>query len=95
MAETIIACSTQESTELVACPCHEGKECPRCDGTGLRPRRRCEGCGEPSGRPSEGGRALMGLKNARGKDQLMWCMHCHPEHHYLDVHFSCLERLDS
>ena len=70
---------------------HEGEDCPRCDGSGHRPRRRCAGCGEPSGRPSEGGRALMGLKNARGKDQPMWCNHCHPEHHSIDAVWFCLE----
>ena len=85
MAETSLARSAQESLELV--------ECPRCDGSGFRPRRHCEGCGEPSGRPSEGGRALMGLKNARGKDQPMWCLFCHPEHRYLDAVWSGLGRL--
>jgi hypothetical protein len=50
-------------------------------------------CGEPSGRHSEGGRALMGLKNHRGKDQPMWCTFCHPEHHYLDMVWSALERM--
>ena len=81
----------EESLELVECPRHEGEECLRCDGSGYRPRRRCAGCKEPSGRPSEGGRALMGLKNARGKDQPMWCNHCHPEHHSIDAVWFCLE----
>ena len=88
-----VARSGQESPELVECPRHEEEECPPCDGTGFRPRRHCEGCGEPSGRPSEGGRALIGLKNARGKDQPMWCLFCHPEHRYLDAVWSCLERM--
>ena len=47
----------------------------------------------PSGRPSEGGRALKGLKNARGKDQPMWCLFCHPEHRFLDAVWSGLERM--
>jgi hypothetical protein len=36
---------------------------------------------------------LIGLKNARGKDQPMWCLHCHPEHHFIDSVWSCLERM--
>src|SRR5215213_2195232 len=91
--EQSLARSAQDSLELVECSRHEGEKCPRCNGSGFRPRRCCEGCGEPSGRPSEGGRALMGLKNGRGKDQPMWCLFCHPEHHYLDAVWSCLERM--
>ena len=34
---------------------------------------------------------MMGLKNARGKDQPMWCNHCHPEHHSIDAVWFCLE----
>ncbi len=79
--------------ELVRCFRHEGEDCSRRDGSGYRPRKHCAGCGEPPGRPSEGGRALMGLKNARGKDQPMWCLHCHPEHHFVDAVWSCLERM--
>src|SRR5215217_3037574 len=81
----------EESPELVECPRHEGEECRRCDGSGYRPRRRCEGCREPSGRPSEGGRALIGLKNAKGKDQPMWCVFCHPEHRFIDAVWSGFE----
>lgn len=62
----------------VKCFGHEGKGCPRCDGSGYRPRKHCAGCGEPSGRPSQGGKALMGMPNVRGWDQPMWCMDCHP-----------------
>ena len=80
MAEISLARSAQEeSPELVECFRHEGEECPRCDGSGFRPRRRCEGCGEPSGRPGQGGKALLGLKNRRGFDQPMYCLSCHPE----------------
>ena len=85
--------SEEASTDLVLCFRHEVESCPRCDGSGFRPRRRCQGCGEPSGQPSEGGRALVGLSNAKDKDQPMWCLWCHPEHRFLDAHWSCLERL--
>ena len=71
MAEISLARCAHESLELVECIRHEGERCARCDGSGYRPRKRCEGCGEPSGRPSEGGRVLMGLKNAKGKNQPM------------------------
>ena len=93
MAEISVARSAQESPELVECWRHDGEKCSRCDGSGFRPRKRCEGCGEFSGRPSEGGRALIGLKNARGKNQPMWCMLCHPKHRYLDAVWSYLERM--
>ena len=79
MAEISLARAAQESPELVECFRHEGKECSRCDGSGFRPRRYCAGCGEPSGRPSQGGKALLGLKNRRGYDQPMYCLSCHPE----------------
>ena len=80
MAEISLARSAQEeSPKLVECFGHEGEECPRCDGSGYRPRRHCEGCAEPSGRPSQGGKALLGLKNRRGLDQPMYCLSCHPE----------------
>ena len=87
-----LAPSAQESPELVECFRHESEECPRCDGSGYRPRKYCARCGEPSGKPSEGGRALMGIKNRRENDQPMWCLHCHPEHHFNDAVWSCLGR---
>ena len=94
MADSSLARSAQEPPEeLVECFRHEGEECPRCDGSGYRPRKYCAKCGEPSGKPSEGGRVLMGLKNRRDKDQPMWCLHCHPEHHFVDAIWSCLERM--
>jgi hypothetical protein len=81
MAETSV--HQEHGTETVECFRHEegeaGEGCPRCDGSGYRPRRRCEGCGEPAGRPSRGGRALLGLKDRRGKDEPVYCMGCHPE----------------
>ena len=64
---------------MVECFRHEDEDCPRCDGTGYRPRRRCEGCGESAGKPSLGGKALLRLKNRRGKDHPVYCMNCHPE----------------
>jgi hypothetical protein len=65
--------------ELVRCFRHEGEGCPRCDGSGYRPRNRCAGCDEPAGRPSRGGRALMGLRKQRRRDQPFYCLGCHPE----------------
>ena len=65
--------------ELVRCFRHKGEACPRCDGSGYRTRKYCTGCGEPAGRPSQGGKALMGLRNRRGRDQPFYCLHCHPE----------------
>ena len=77
MAETSV--HQEHEADTVACFRHEGKGCHRCAGTGQRLRRRCEGCGEPAGRPSEGGTALLGLRNRRDEDQPMYCMGCHPE----------------
>ena len=65
--------------ELVQCFRHEGEECPRCEGSGYRPRKCCARCGTPSGRRSEGGRALIGLRNRRGWDQPLYCLGYHPE----------------
>jgi hypothetical protein len=65
--------------KLVQCFRHEDEECPCCDGSGYRPRKYCAGCGEPAGRPSQGGKALMGLRNRRGWDQPFYCLGCHPE----------------
>ena len=65
--------------ELVQCFRHESEDCPRCDGSGYRPRKYCAGCGEPAGRPSQSGKALMGLRNRRERDQPFYCLGCHPE----------------
>jgi hypothetical protein len=67
------------SPELVRCFRHEGEDCPRCDGSGYRPRKHCAGCGKPAGRPGRGGKALVALRNRRGRDQPCYCLRCHPE----------------
>jgi len=74
-----LSTSGVSSPEPVRCFRHEGEGCPRCDGSGFRPRRHCAGCGEPAGRPSQGGKALMGLRNRRGHNQPFYCLGCHPE----------------
>ena len=66
-------------TPLVRCFRHEGENCLRCAGSGYRLRRYCAGCSEPAGRPSRGGKALMGLRNRRGRGQPFYCLGCHPE----------------
>ncbi len=80
LIEASVARLAQEAPEMVECFRHEGEDCPRCDGSGFRPRKHCAGCGEPSGRPSQGGKALLGLENRRGSGQPMYCLSCHPEH---------------
>ena len=70
----------EHGAEMVECVRHEGGNCPRCDGSGRRPLKRCAECGVAAGRPSEGGKALLGLKNERGGDAAMYCMTCHPDH---------------
>jgi hypothetical protein len=65
--------------ELVRCFRHEDEGCPRCGGSGHRPRGHCARCAEPTGRPSQGGKALMGLRNCRGRDQASYYLDCHPE----------------
>jgi hypothetical protein len=67
------------NAELIRCFRHEDEGCPRCDGSGFRPRKYCAGCGVPAGRPSQGGKALIGLRNRRGWDQPFYCLGCHPE----------------
>jgi len=88
------AVSVAQRTELVECFRHEGEECPRCEGSGYRPRKRHAGCGEPSGRPSEGGKALLGLRNNRDLRGPFYCIACHPEMNHTSVGmFSNLQRL--
>jgi hypothetical protein len=65
--------------EYVRCFRHQGEDCPRCDCSEYRLRRHCAGCGEFAGRPSQGGEALMGLRNRRGRGQPFYCLGCHPE----------------
>ena len=65
--------------KLVRCFRHEDEGCPRCDGSGYWPHSHCAGCGEPAGRPSQGGKAIVGLRNRRGRNQPFYCLDCHPE----------------
>ena len=95
LIEASVACPAHEESleNLVECFRHEGAECPRCDGSGFRPRRNCAGCGEPAGRPSQGGKALVGPKNRRGSSQPMYCLSCHPEHGGTSGDLTILERM--
>jgi hypothetical protein len=77
--EVSLARSAREALDMVEHFRHEGEECPRCDGSGYRPRKRCAGCGELSGRPSQGGTALLGLRNSRDPNGRFYCLACHPE----------------
>jgi len=63
----------------VRCLRHEGERCPRCTGSGNRFHVYCAMCGHPAGRPSRGGKALVGLRNRRGWQQPFYCLGCHPE----------------
>ena len=79
------------NSELVLCFRHEGERCPRCNGSGYRPRKHCAGCGEPAGRPSQGGKALVGMRDRRGPNQPLYCLGCHPE---LGSELTKLERIE-
>ena len=65
--------------DVVRCFRCGGEDCPKCGGTGFRPARRCASCGERSGKPSEGGKALLGLRNSRSLADPFYCINCHPE----------------
>ena len=78
------------NAELVRCFRHEGEDCPRCDGSGYRARNRWARCGEPARRPGRAGKALMGLRNCRGRNQPLHCLGRHPE---LGCSLAVLERL--
>ena len=67
------------SPKPVRCRRHEGERCPRCDGSGYRSCVYCAACGQSAGKPSQGGKALLGLRNRRGRDQTFYCLECHPE----------------
>jgi hypothetical protein len=70
---------TRYSPELVRCLRHEGEGCPRCEGRGYHPRAYCAGCGEPAGKPNQGGKPLMSLRNRRERGGPLYCLSCHPE----------------
>ena len=78
-AQKDIPAPEARNSKLVRCFRHEDEGCPRCDGSGPRPRGHCAGCAELTGRSSQGGKALMGLRNRRGRDQPFYCLDCHPE----------------
>ena len=73
------AMSVAQAPEMVECFRHEGEACPRCDRSGYRQRKRCARCEDPSSRPSQGGKALIGLRNSRDRSGPFYCTDCHPE----------------
>ena len=80
----VLATSDSEArtSELVRCFGHEGEHCPRCDGSGFRPRKYCVRCGEPSGKPSEGSKALQPSRAAKSWEEArslpLYCRDCNP-----------------
>lgn len=77
---------------LVKCFRCEGEDCPKCDGTGFRPVKRCEACGERAGSVSAGtGFPLIEDRS----DGRMYHVRCLPGTEFIDMHFSCLERLEA
>ena len=81
--------------ELVRCFRHEGAECTRCDGSDFGPRKRCAGCGAPTGRPSQGGKALSAERGAKSREELkalpLHCMGCNPR--FLGTGLACFQAM--
>ena len=92
------ATSLLQAPALVKCFRHEGADCPRCDGSGYRPRsKRCAGCSQPTGRPSEGGKALRPKRTAKSWEEArslpLYCVDCNPRSFWVGQVTSMLERM--
>jgi hypothetical protein len=85
------------TSELVRCFRHEDEHCPRCDGSGFRPRKYCVGCGEPSGKPSEGSKALQPSRAAKSWEEVrslpLYCRECNPRFAPLEAALVALQRM--
>jgi hypothetical protein len=90
--------SEAHTSELVRCFRHEGEHCPRCDGSGFRPRKYCVGCGEPSGKLSEGSKALQSSRAAKSWDEAhslpLYCRECNPRFAPLEAALVALQRME-
>ena len=86
------------TSELVRCFRHEGEACARCDGSGFRPRKYCVGCGEPSGKPSEGSKALQPSRAAKSWEEVrslpLYCRECNPRFAPLEAELVALQRME-
>ena len=68
--------------DFVRCFRCKGAECPKCGGSGFREQTRCVGCRVPTGRPSQGGKALSPKHGAKSWEELrslpLYCILCNP-----------------
>jgi hypothetical protein len=98
--DAVLSTSDPEAhtSELVRCYRHEGEDCARCDSSGYRTRKRCAGCGEPSGKPSEGSKALQPSRAANswevGRSLPLYCRECNPRFAPLEAALVALQRME-
>jgi hypothetical protein len=92
MAEISLACSAQESPEMVECFRHEGEDCSRCNGSDFRFRKRCAGCEEVAGSVSEGTGFPL-VRDRHGGNVRLYHVQCLPGTRDVNAVWSGLERM--